>query len=369
MVSFHVSTPTLRVTSEPFPSATRASSTTGTVRRALMILATCASAPSCQEAEVREFEHTIEIGDQVLVSSDSALCQEDILRIERAIEHAQDVLGTSVDEPIRMYLYDRGLSRCIAGASGCVVDGEIHTLWESIDHELVHAVAGPLGRPSSFWAEGIAEALSDRTQRGSTDVGINLDLTPGDLDYHTAGHFVRWLLEGHGEEGIRQIARGESFSSSYGFELSDAIADYETEAPWSYPRWNPCPGEELVPMETDHWESTIDATCSKRGSTGDGTIGTGAIRTITIQNPGTYRLMLRGGTEVKVLYCQTSVLEVEPAGEFAGDIRREDAGLKPPSTFISGEEYLVQFEAGMHEFRFNTAEGDGEQLQLDLAPM
>lgn len=79
--------------------------------------------------------------------------------------------------------------------------------------------------------------------------------------------------------------------------------------------------------------------------------------------------MLQGGTEVKIVYCQTSILETEPAGELAGDMRREDAGLKPPSTFVGGEEHLVRFEAGMHEFRFNTEEGDGAQLQLDLAPM
>lgn len=334
---------------------------------ALILPITIASA--CQESGEHTFEYQIEIDDKVYVSSDSQLCRGDILRIERAVEHDEAVLGAAVDDPIRMYLYDRGLTGCISGAAGCFIDGEIHTLWQSIDHELVHAVAEPLGRPSSFWSEGMAVALSGRTQRGSTDVTANLDLAPGDLDYYTAGHFVRWLLEEHGEAGIRVIAAGESFSGSYGFEISEAITDYEADAPWSYPSWNPCSGDELAPTETDRWQSTIDATCSMQGSTTNGSTGTGALRTIIIQTPGTYRLMLQGGRSVKVTYCQTNILETAPTEIFAGDIIREDAGLMPPNIYPSDMEHLIRFESGMHEFLFTTEEGDGEELRLELSRM
>jgi hypothetical protein len=326
-------------------------------------------AAACHGTEERIFEHHIEIGDKAIVSSDSRLCQADILRIERAVVHAEDVLAPPIVEPIRVYLYDHGLTRCISGAAGCFIDGEIHTLWQSIDHEIVHAVAQPLGRPSSFWSEGMAEAISNRTQRGSTDVEVNLELTPGNMDYHTAGHFVRWLMEEHGEEGIRRLAEGESLSRAFDISLSEAIADYEANSPWSYPRWNPCPGDELVPTEPNRWLSTIDANCSERGSTANYSIGTGALRTIEILEPGSYRLMIEGGVGVKVIRCQTEVLEDEPTSEFAGDIRREDAGLKPPSTFVSGQEHLIRLEAGKHEFRFGTEGGDGERLLLDLARM
>jgi hypothetical protein len=324
---------------------------------------------ACHETEERIFEHHIEIGDKAIVSSDSRLCQADFLRIERAVAHAEDVLAAPIGEPIRVYLYDHGLTRCISGAAGCLIDGEIHTLWQSIDHEIVHAVAQPLGRPRSFWSEGMAEAISNRTQRGSTDVEANLELTPGSLDYHTAGHFVRWLMEEHGEQGMRPLAEGESLPSAFGVSLSEAIADYEANAPWSYPRWNPCPGDELAPIQPNRWLTTIDASCSERGSTTNHSIGTGALRTIEILESGSYRLMIDGGVGVKVIRCQTDILEIEPTSEFAGDIRREDAGLKPPSTFVSGQEHLIRLEAGKHEFRFGTGGGDGEQLLLDLARM
>ena len=54
----------------------------------------------------------------------------------------------------------------------------------------------------------MAEALSNRTWEGQTDVDANLELDDEEeLDLLTAGHFVRWLLEEHGAEGLRRIAR------------------------------------------------------------------------------------------------------------------------------------------------------------------
>ncbi|MEM9454555.1 MAG: hypothetical protein AAGF11_10275 [Myxococcota bacterium] len=327
---------------------------------------------ACQEGDTRS---VVEIGQLAVVNSDEPLCGGDIHRIEQAFAHIQDVLDVSVHEPIPVFVYDRISDyersiegRCRSGSSGCFSNGEVHTLWQSLEHELVHAVARPAGFPAVFWDEGIAEALSDRNERGEADIMSSLELPPGELpSYRTAGHFVRWLLEEYGPEGIRRIAREEAFSQAYGFELSDAIDDYEANAPWSYPHWNPCSGELLSSTGPDTWVVDIEINCADRSATVEYSLGVGAMRTIDIEQGGVYRLALHGGRGLNIVACQLEVLDSPPASDFAGDIIREDAGLKPPSQFVSDEEHLVELEPGRLLMYLSTEEGITEgQLSLEL---
>ncbi|MEM9463600.1 MAG: hypothetical protein AAGF11_56200 [Myxococcota bacterium] len=319
--------------------------------------------------------HVVEVGQVAVVSSDEPLCGGDILRIEQAIAHAEEILDVSVREPIPVAVYDRFADyeasiagRCRSGSTGCFVDGEVRTMWQSLEHEIVHAVARPAGFPAVFWDEGIAEALSNRNERGMTSVESNVDLPYRELpEYRTAGHFVRWLLEEHGEDGIRRILRGDDFSAAYSFELADATADYEAEAPWSYAHWDPCRGESLSPTGPDAWMVDVETDCSDPSSTVRYSLGVGAVRTIDIEREGIYRVVLHGGSGLSIVACQLDVLDAPPADDFAGDIIREEAGLKPPSRFVSDEEHQVELIPGRLLIYLSTDEGVTEgQLGLEL---
>lgn len=337
------------------------------IRPLLWLAALALASVACQDDDAPQ---VVEIGQLAVASYDEPLCGGDILRIEKAIVHAEEILAVSVDEPIPVYLYDRIsdyeqsiAGRCRSGSAGCFVNGEVHTLWQALEHELVHAVARPTGFPALFWDEGIAEALSSRTERGNADIMSNLKLPAGQLpDYRTAGHFVRWLLEEHGAEGIQRLAREEPFSAAYGFELSDAIADYEANGPWSYPHWDPCRGESLSPTGPDQWSVEVEIDCADPASTVRYSLGVGAMRTVDIERAGTYRLMLHGGHSLNVVACQLELREEAPDSDFAGDIIREDAGLKPPSQFASDEEYQVELEPGRLLLYVSTDEGVTEEL-------
>ncbi|MEM9453921.1 MAG: hypothetical protein AAGF11_07065 [Myxococcota bacterium] len=323
---------------------------------------------SCQDAPGR---HIVEVHDIAIVSSDEPLCAGDLHRIEQAIGHIEDILDVSVSEPIPVYLYSRYddvTEQCWPGVAGCYTRGEVHTLWQALEHELVHAVDSSLGAPPLFWAEGMAEALSNRTWKGQTEVDANLDLDDeSELDLLTAGHFVRWLLEEHGAEGLRRIAREQPFVSAYGFELTDAIADYEITAPWSYPHWNPCRGKVLSPTGPDRWELDIEIDCAEPFSTAEYSLGAGGVRTIDIEHAGTYRLSLQGGHGINLIACQLDALPEPPASDFAGDIIREEAGLVPPSQFVSDQDHQVQLEPGRLLLYLSTDQGvTREQLGLEL---
>ena len=109
---------------------------------------------------------------------------------------------------------------------------------------------------------GIAEALSGRTHDGEADVVSLAGLEDGkDVEYSTAGHFTRWLIQEYGVEGVRDLARESSFEDAYGMELADAGADYDANAPWSYPHWNPCRGERLDATSEGEWVHDVVVDC------------------------------------------------------------------------------------------------------------
>lgn len=318
---------------------------------------------ACQDVDGR---YVVEIGEVAIVTSDSQLCQGDITHIEQTIDRFEDILDTTVREPIPIFIHSRFadvITGCGSNVAGCFNnDEEVHTLWQALEHEIVHAVAFPLGSSSFFWDEGIAVALSGRTRQGETDVSANFDLERGEsLDYPTAGHFTRWLVEERGHEGLRALARKQPLSDAYGIELVEAIQGYEDDAPWSYPSMDPCRGMALSPTGPDTWDVEVIIDCTEPSSTSRRSLGAGATRTIDIEQSGTYSLYLDGGHGVSIVACQLDVIDEPPDGDFAGDIIREEAGLKPPSGFASGQEHQIDLEPGRLLLYLSTDEGVTEE--------
>lgn len=309
------------------------------------------------------------IDDRAVVTFERPLCRGNIDLIDQAMAHVEDRLDVQVQGPIEITLWSRYTDvadHCWEGALGCYSDGEIHTLWYGLEHEIVHAVAGPLGRPEPLWVEGIAEALSGRTHDGETDVVSLAGLEDGkDVEYSTAGHFTRWLLEEYGVEGIRELARGSSLEEAYGMELADAGDDYDANAPWSYPHWNPCRGEQLDGTREGEWVYEIVVDCDDPWSSAEYESGPTVLRTTDIEEPGTYRIFVTGVRMVGAVACQLETL-IEPPAEVTPDgIVHESSGTNLPTFFSSDQAYEVRLEQGRVQWAI-TIEGETQTAGFEL---
>ncbi|MEM9459662.1 MAG: hypothetical protein AAGF11_36125 [Myxococcota bacterium] len=300
------------------------------------------------------------------------LCRGNIELIEQTITHVEQSLDVKVEEPeepIEIAIWNRYanvVDHCGEGPSGCYTNGEIHTLWQALEHEIVHAVHAPLGWPEPLWSEGIAEALSGRTRDGQDDVTALVGLESyRQVDYATAGHFTRWLLEEHGIEGIRALARESSFESTYGRTLADANVDYEADAPWSYPDWNTCRGARLDATSEAEWVYEFDVDCDQPWSSAEYESGPTAWRTIDIEQSGSYRAYFTGVRMVGVLACQLDILVDPPEDDMVGDIVSETAGSVLPTFFVGDEPYDVQLEPYRLQFSI-TANGEASTTTFEL---
>lgn len=309
------------------------------------------------------------VDERAVVTFDRPLCRGNIELIERAIAHVEQSLDVQVEEPIEIAIWNRYANvadHCGEGPAGCYTNGEIHTLWQALEHEIVHAVAAPLGWPEPLWTEGIAEALSARTRDGQDDVVSLVDLESyRQVDYATAGHFTRWLLEEYGIEGIRALAREASFEQTYQRTLDDANAEYEANAPWSYPHWSPCQGQRLDATAQAAWFHEIDVDCDDPWSSAESQSGPTVLRTLDIEQPGTYRVHFTGVRMVSALVCQLETLSAPPANDTAGDIVHETDGLVLPTFFVGDESYDVKLEPGRLQFAL-TANGEESTATLEL---
>ncbi|MEM9458028.1 MAG: hypothetical protein AAGF11_27880 [Myxococcota bacterium] len=321
---------------------------------------------ACQSDDNRV---TTLIDDRAIVTFDRSLCKGDVTLIEQTIERVEERLDVRAPSPIELSIWSRYAevsAHCSEGALGCYNDGEAHALWQAQEHEIVHAVAAPLGTPEPLWNEGIAEALSSRTQEGQEDVVslVGLEDSP-QVDYSTAGHFVRWLLEEYGQEGVRALARGSSFEHAYGMELADASVDHKASAPWSYPHWTPCRGERLEATSENGWAHELHVNCDDPWSSAEYQSGPTVFRTTDIEEPGTYRALFTGATLVGAVACQLDPLLDRPAQDTAGDIIRETTRSSVPTFLSSDEPHEIQLEPGRILWSI-TVEGEASTVGFDL---
>jgi hypothetical protein len=178
-------------------------------------------------------------------------------------------LGVSLDRRIAYYKYrDRGQMSEVTGQD---TNGwadppafAVHTIWPWDNHEVVHVMTALVGRPTDFFNEGIAVAMSVDLQGGSLDpiwqsrtvhTWSSTFRAQGSLpriadivetgafrqldanrSYPIAGSFVSFLIESRGMEQTRQFFRNGSRDSrrsdierqfSAAFQLT--LADAETQ--------------------------------------------------------------------------------------------------------------------------------------------
>ena len=286
---------------------------------------------------------------------DAPVCRGNRDHLERVVTSLEERLDTKVTAPIEVYLWgleDPGW--CPEVGTGCFENNTVYSSEVSVDHELAHIVIATLGDPAAFWDEGSAEALqSDRTLFGLSAPIDDLNLETARVNYHTAGHFSRWLIESRGIDSFRQLLRSsagalEAFEGAYDLSFEAAQEQYFNEAPHSYGALIACEHPALPQTDELTWSETLEIDCEAEHvySTPD---GMGMFRVLTIEQRGYYVLSTSAelGT---IARCDDEDLEhpVTPDDPKHGDV--------PPTTNYSIYQYIRTFGI------------DGEETTLDLAP-
>jgi hypothetical protein len=303
---------------------------------------------------------------------DLELCPDDLARIDRHISFVEDMLDAESDEKIELYLYAGQPPRCYGGLS-CYDKRRkiVRTHWTDLTHEVVHAVVDRFAEPPAFWNEGIAVALDGNgTFAGETTVMQNIHIGEAlDLDYATAGHFVRFLLEEHDPTLIRPILEGATFEPLYGEPFPEVAATYEDTRPTAYPPWLTCDYPPL-PSQGGGWRETVTTGCDTPG----GTVTEGGpyavLRSVELA-PGHYEIATHGGFGTRLLGCQLEAFEEWPTADVHGDVPNQvqSSQTHPGVLFESGSAHTFEItEPGLFKVVVMSRE-EGETVEVELQPL
>jgi hypothetical protein len=262
------------------------------------------------------------------------LCRGDLDHIDRHIERIEDLLAIEREDPVEVYLIPVE-DWCPSNAVACYRNREdiVVTTWQSVDHELVHAVSRDLPYPSRFWSEGTAEMFANFTRRQSMPV------EPEDLDaetltnYGNPASFARYIVETYGWPAFRRIIRGDAIEDVLGVSVTEITQDFDADAPYSYPEFSPCDFPTLPTEGPGAWAETVSFTCDSPGATTfefpaySDTQGPALLRSVTL-DAGTYEIAFVGELAhgYTLLGCQTTELDEDPGFERVGDVYNEANG-------------------------------------------
>lgn len=286
------------------------------------------------------------------------LCAGDLAFLDKTVRFAEEMLGVEAETPIEVYLYDVGEVPCEESPFGCYTPGtgRVTSLWAGVDHELVHAVSTSIKFPSTFWEEGVAEALNgagthlyDRML--SSDALTSVERP----NYAAAGHFVRWLIETRGMDRLNRAIRQQPLEKIYGQSAEELVADYNETAPWGYPAWAPCPQPEVPQVSDGSWAESLTFSCETELATAKEWYGTSLFRTLALE-AGTYEITLAGGLGALVVGCQMDVLEERPVEMSHGDLMNEaERSQTAFGTFLeSGKVHEITITDGVYRFAISS---------------
>jgi hypothetical protein len=295
---------------------------------------------------------------------EESLCERDLAFIDERIELVERFFGDLKRRTHRIYIYDDYDDLpCPGGGFGCFhrKDGFITTLWAGVDHEIVHSVTRSVPFPSTFWDEGVAEALSAGGTRKNTYATLQAAALGSDArpDYATAGHFVRFLIETYGEEKVVRATHGADVHDVFGISVDDLVAAYETSAPYAYPAMSPCPFPEIERVD-DVWIDEAFVSCDSHDGTFAEWAGVNVVRRFTLEAEGRYELTVTGGLGAVLRGCQVAPLAHRPEDFSNGDVRNEaeqeqtalgtflESGVTHRLTLTDGV-YRVALSAGTYE--------------------
>ena len=299
---------------------------------------------------------------------DLPLCEGDLVRLDTQIRFVEDFLDAESDEKIEIYVYEDQPPGCPGLGCWNTNLGVVQTLWNSVDHEVVHAVVARFASPPAFWSEGIAVALErNGTHEGGATVLDSAAITDErQLDYATAGHFVRWLLETRDSAAYPRILNGESVDAIYGASLEDLAAEHEATRPHAYPPWSPCDYPELTEAEPGIWTETIAVSCSEPDSSSAEGYRFAVPRSVELE-AGRYELTTTGGVGTRVVGCQMDAWPDPPPSMANGDVPNEveNSQTSVGLLFHSGSTHELNLTDGVYKVVVST-EADAEDVTVDL---
>jgi hypothetical protein len=335
--------------------------------RAATLLAACLGSTACQEPlpPIRYVTEKALIGTDF----DEEVCPYQLQAIDDQIRFAEDMLGAPSDEKIEIYAYSEPPTSCHGIGCYDYKRNIIQTYWAAIDHEVVHAVeARFVDEPRTFWSEGIAVALEEQgTYEGQSSVLSNVGVTDNlKLDYSTAGHFVRWLLENEDPVLIRRVLKGESTDAVYGRSIEALAAEYEAEHPFAYPPWRPCDYPALPSPEVGRWAETIEVSCDHPQGTAGENYRRSVVRSVELE-AGTYALETIGGSGTRIVGCQMDVWEEAPPAMANGDVPNqvEMSQTAVGVLFASGQVHEVTLTDGTYKVVVATVQ-EREEVTVEL---
>jgi hypothetical protein len=338
----------------------------GAARRAVVLYA-LVTMVACSEPlpEIRYETGQARIGTDF----PQALCSNDFVWVDDHITFLEDSLDAPSDELVEIYVYVGGPPQC-RGIGCYTAEGYVAGDWSSLDHELVHAIVDRFADPPLFVNEGIAEALSGRgTQRSMrSTVAENLGVQDsGKLSYYTAGHFMRWLIEDRGDlEDMRVFLEGGDALQVYGASLDELGVEYEEDAPFSFPPWDPCNFTPLTRVADGHWYEEVDLTCEHPDATRFGEGWVTLLRSVELDG-GTYELRVEGGKGARLLGCQLEVLYEPPPDMAFGDTQSSAEWLQTARgvLFESGVTHTLELKAGRYKIDVPSDE-DREGIEIEI---
>ncbi len=286
---------------------------------ALVLVGACGDAP--------EFDYVTQ-NLRIAASYDAPICLGTARAADGEAQRIKSILGVEDGRIIDVYVGIDGVrENCPPGSNGCadrVGGGSVWTDYDSLPHELVHALVVTPGSEVPFIEEGLAEALaggawiadvSEVDDLESITLAEWLVASRPDADtsavgryYALAGHFVKWLIDEYGIEALlawrTMIPDGDdiaaiesSFEEVYGVSLGEVEAQWKSLAPTRIQvGQGACTGAPLPWVSGDSWQATLDLDCGDEhtlGPLGFGdAVAPGMIRRVLVDvvRPGEYRL-------------------------------------------------------------------------------
>lgn len=276
-------------------------------------------------------------------TTDAPVCRGSFVLQERHAVELARLMGFELPDIIRFTRIKLRQVRKYCGrrARGCAWDDEPFAFMAESSynfHEITHVVAnlGGLSGPTAF-TEGFAEVFQDTS--ASINAGTPLaQVLHGDvddvMDYHTAGRFVRFLIERHGLEPFVEFMRSTwrdadfdefapIFAEVFGEPIEAAMAEFA-----DYPKCSSRSNRialldcALPPQPWDGATLTLGAevSCEQDDVLGPDKLGgMYTSRAFEIAEAGSYRMTAPASTEWSFVYvtkcgsCQDSVeLVIEP---------------------------------------------------------
>ena len=186
-------------------------------------------------------------------------------QLDAHVDEVEELSSLSKSEPIEVYL-GSAEGYCPDAFVACYrrdLDA-VFTPWQSIHHELGHAIeAGRIDFESTFWSEGFAEVTTGHTSKKSQLESLTTAHLADDrplVNYVTTGHLARYLVETQGWGSYRAIL-DRGIEDAIGVSTESLVDEYESNAPAAYPPRSPCPHPPLATSGADAWSERLTFSC------------------------------------------------------------------------------------------------------------